>query len=126
MLDAGEHATQECRTVADAALALGVTARTLEHLKARFIACGIDSALERKKQARPSRGAVFDGEFAAKLARLACSEPPEGRARWTIQLLVDKLVELKIVKTVSTMTVQRTLKNRFEPCLSLTFSAATP
>jgi hypothetical protein len=53
---------------------------------------------------------VFGGEFEARLTKLACSPAPEGHARWTNRLLAEKLVELKIVGTVSTMTVQRALK----------------
>lgn len=95
--------------VTDVAQALGVTTRTIEHLKARFVEEGIEAALERKPAAR-TRKIKFDGAFDARLTALACSPAPEGRARWTVRLLAEKAVELKITSQVSTMTVQRALK----------------
>lgn len=97
-------------TVASVGEALGMTARTLEHLKERFVKYGLDAALERKKPVRPSRELIFDGEFAARLTQLACSSAPDGRSRWTVRLLAEKLVELQIVPSVSPMTVCKTLK----------------
>jgi transposase len=107
LCDAGEH--RNPWKVADVAEALGVTPRTIEHLKQRFVEEGLESALVRKPRNKP-REVAFDGSFDARLTALACSEPPEGRKRWTIRLLADKAVELKIADSVSTMTVQRSLK----------------
>lgn len=73
---------------------------------------GIDEALERKNPEKPCRPVKFDGEFEARLTQLACSDPPEGRARWTVRLLAEKLVELKITDSVSPMTISRALKKR--------------
>jgi len=95
--------------VADVAAALGVTSRTVEHLKQRFVEEGLEAALARKTERKP-REATFDGEFDARLTALACSQAPAGYQRWTVRLLADKLVELKIAASVSTMTVQRSLK----------------
>ena len=95
--------------VADVATALGVTSRTIEHLKERFVEDGLEAALARKPQRKP-RAVVFDGEFDARVTALACSQAPMGYQRWTVRLLADKLVELKIVDSISTMTVQRSLK----------------
>ena len=97
-------------TVVSVGEALGMTARTLEHLKERFVKYGLDAALERKKPVKPSRKLIFTGEFAARLTQLACSEAPKGRSRWTVRLLAEKLIELQIVPTVSAMTVCNTLK----------------
>jgi Homeodomain-like domain len=108
LLDAGEHGPKW--KVADVADALGMTPRTLEHLKERFVEQGLEAALQRKERERPPRPIVFDGEFEARLLQLACSEAPAGRSRWTVRLLADKLVELKIVPSVSAMTVCNTLK----------------
>ncbi len=69
-----------------------------------------DAEYNRKKQDKPSRKIVFDGDFEANLIQMACSDPPEGFCRWTVRLLAEKLVELKIVPKVSAMTVQRVLK----------------
>jgi len=90
--------------------ALEVDVSTVERLRQRFVEQGLDAALGRKKQDRPSRPRTLDGKAEARLIALACSEPPAGRARWTLRLLADKLVELEIVETVSTETVRRTLK----------------
>ena len=102
--------------VADVAQALGVTARTIEHLKERFVEEGIEAALQRKPRAKPPK-ISFDGAFDARLTTLACSPAPAGRARWTVRLLAEKVVELKIAPKVSTMSVHRALK---KTSLSLT------
>jgi transposase len=107
LCDAGPHG--DPWKVADVAAALGVTSRTIEHLKERFVEEGLDVALERKPRARPPK-ITFDGEFDARLTALACSAAPDGRARWTVRLLAEKLVELKIAPAASIMTVQRSLK----------------
>jgi len=96
--------------VADAADALGVTSRTIEHLKERFVEDGLEAALERKSREKPPREIIFDGAFEARLIALACSDAPEGRRRWTVRLLADKAVELKFAESISHMTVQRVLK----------------
>ena len=96
--------------VADVAAALGVTSRTIEHLKNRFVEEGIEAALVRKTKVRPPRKIIFDGAFEARLIALACSDAPEGYDRWTVRLLADKAVELKFASSVSHMTVQRVLK----------------
>jgi len=107
LCDAGEHG--DPWTVAKVAEAMGVTARTVEHLKRRFVEEGLASALARKPAAKP-RDVTFDGAFDARITALACSEPPPGRARWTLRLLAEKAVELRIADSVSAMTVQRALK----------------
>ena len=96
--------------VAGVAEALGVTPRTIEHLKKRFVEEGLPAALERKPSEKPPRQVTFDGAFEARLIALACSETPEGRRRWTVRLLAEKAVELHLAPSVSHMTVQRILK----------------
>jgi len=107
--------------VSDVATALGVTSRAIEHLKKRFVEDGLEAALERKPREKPPREVTFDGAFEARLIALACSDVPEGRRRWTVRLLADKAVELRLAASVSHMTVQRVLK---KTNLSLT-SAST-
>lgn len=97
-------------TVADTAEAMGVTSRTIEHLKKRFVEEGLSAALERKPLEKPPREVTFDGAFEARLIALACSEAPEGRRRWTVRLLAEKVVELNMAPNISHMTVQRVLK----------------
>jgi len=119
LCDAGPHGP--AWAVADVAEALGVTSRTIEHLKKRFVEDGIEAALERKPREKPPREVIFDGAFEARLITLACSDAPEGRRRWTVRLLADKAAELNFAPSVSHMTVQRVLK---KTNLSLT-SAST-
>jgi len=107
LCDAGPHG--DPWKVADVAQALGVSSRTIEHLKKRFVEEGIEAALERKPKARPPK-ITFDGAFDARLTALACSPAPAGRARWTVRLLAEKVVELKITPKISVMSVQRALK----------------
>src|SRR3972149_9288311 len=96
--------------VCDVATALGVTSRAIEHLKKRFVEDGLEAALERKPREKPPREVMFDGAFEARLIALACSDAPEGRRRWTVRLLADRVVELNFASSVSHMTVQRVLK----------------
>jgi transposase len=106
--DAGENGP--AWSVADTAEALGVSSRTIEHLKKRFVEDGLEAALERKQREKPPREVRFDGAFEARLIAMACSDAPEGYSRWTIKLLADKAVELNFAESVSLMTVQRVLK----------------
>jgi hypothetical protein len=108
LLDAGEHGPKWL--VEKVAEAVGMTTRSLEHLKKRFVEEGISAAIERKERLTPPREIQFGGEFEAQLIALACSEAPDGRSRWTVRLLAEKMVELKIVPSVSPMTVCNTLK----------------
>ena len=107
LCDAGEFGTPW--KVADVAEALGITARTIEHLKERFVEEGIEAALVRKPAAKAPK-LTFDGAFDARLTALACSPAPAGRVRWTVRLLAEKVVELKIAPKVSTMSIHRALK----------------
>lgn len=97
-------------TVEETSEAMGVTPRTVEHLKKRFVEEGLSATLERKKREKPPREVIFDGAFETRLIALACSKTPEGRRRWTVRLLAEKAVELNLTPSVSHMTVQRVLK----------------
>ena len=108
LLDAGEYGPKWI--VGKVAEALGTTPRSLEYLKKRFVEKGLPASIERKKRVKPPREIQFGGEFEAQLLALACSEAPKGRKRWTVRLLAEKMIELKIVPTVSPMTVCNTLK----------------
>lgn len=90
--------------------AFSVHKNTVAGIRQRFVEEGLEAALGRKKQSAPSRKRIFDGEGEARLIALGCSEPPEGRSRWTLRLLADKAVELKITDSVSHETVRQTLK----------------
>ncbi len=83
---------------------------TVVNVRQRFVEQGFQAALKRKKQQAPSRRRIIDGENEARLISIACSKPPEGSAKWTMQMLADELVTLKAVDSVSGQTVWRTLK----------------
>ena len=89
---------------------LGVSIGQIEHLRKRFVEQGIDSCLERKKQERPSVASKFDGEKEAKLIALACGKAPQGRERWSLRLLANQAVELRIVESTSHETVRQVLQ----------------
>jgi len=103
--DHGPHLSEEL-----VSQATGLSCRPIERLKKRFVEEGLEVALERKQRETPPTPVKFDGTFEAHLIALACSEPPEGRARWTVRLLAEKAVELAITDSVSPMTVCNTLK----------------
>lgn len=90
--------------------ALDCAVATVENIRKRFVLDGFEASLERKKQVRPSKQRTLDGRGEAHLIALACGDPPEGRERWTLKLLANRLVELEIVESISDQTVRRTLK----------------
>jgi hypothetical protein len=83
--------------------ALGLSDRTIERAKKKFVEEGLDMALERKPLDTSCRDIKLDGVFEARLIALACSPPPEGRCRWTVRLLADKVVG-------------STILTRYRPC----------
>src|SRR3954453_4048038 len=89
---------------------LEVGLRTISRVRERFVDRGFEDCLRRKRQDKPSRERTLDGAAEAQLIALACSDPPDDRAVWTMQLLADKLVELEVVDAVSDETVRRALK----------------
>jgi len=88
---------------------LKIGMRTIDRVKKRFVEEGFDAAL---KMAPTSRvyDKLVDGDMEAHLIALACGEPPKGYARWSLRLLADKMVELRIAEGISYETVRRTLK----------------
>jgi transposase len=95
----------------DAAIAgaLEVHPATVARVRRAYAEGGLAAALERKAPDRVYPRAL-DGAAEARLVAVACSEPPAGRARWTLRLLADELVRLEVVEAVSHETVRRTLK----------------
>jgi transposase len=89
---------------------LDVTARTIEKVRKQGALEGIEATLTPKK--RPPGKPKLDGEGEARLVQLACSAPPDGRPRWTLHLLADKLVELKVVDSISHEAVRQRLKKK--------------
>jgi transposase len=90
--------------------ALSVHPNTVAGVRERFVEQGLEAALNRKKQNRPSRTPKLDGRGEARLLAERCGPPPQGHKRWTLQLLADRLVTLQVVDRISYETVRRTLK----------------
>ena len=106
--DASEHGPAWVDT--RIAEAFDVSVVSVEKLRKRDVLEGLDAAIQRKKQCRPSRQRVLDGEKEARLVALCCGKVPAGRGRWTLRMLADELVELQIVDGVSHETVRQVLK----------------
>ena len=93
--------------------ALETSASMVYRVRKQLVEDGLKAVLSRKPRAAPAVPKIFAGEKEAKLIALACSQPPKGRARWTLRLLEDKVVELNIVDRASDSTIGRTLKKTF-------------
>lgn len=95
------------------AKSIGISRNTVNTARRDFQACGsITEFLERKQRATPPVAPKLTGEVEAKIIALACSEAPQGYARWTLQLLADKSVELNYIDSISDMSIHRILKKR--------------
>lgn len=90
--------------------ALSVGLRTVSRVRKRFVTEGFLAALDHKPQPLRPDKVKIKGDTEQHLIRIACSDPPEGRARWTLQLLADELVALGVTANVSTETVRQALK----------------
>jgi transposase len=88
---------------------LGISVRSIENIRRQFIERGLDCLKPRERRYLKLRRKL-DGEKEAKLIAVSCSSPPAGRARWTLRLLADRLVELAVVDSLSYETVRRTLQ----------------
>ena len=103
------------------AAALDTSVTTVARTRQQLVEEGLESVLTRKHSPASARPRIFDGASEAKLIVLACSDPPKGRARWTLKLLETAVVELDIVDRASDNTIGRTLKKTFS---SLTFRSS--
>jgi len=90
--------------------ALETSLSMVYRVRKQLVEEGFEAVLSRKQRAAPAVARIFDGEKEARLIALACSKPPTGRARWTLRLLENKVVELGIVDRASDSTIGRTLK----------------
>ena len=90
--------------------ALETSPSMVYRVRKQLVEGGFEAVLSRKQRATPAVARIFDGEKEAKLIALACSKPPKGRARWTLRLLENKVVELGIVDRASDSTIGRALK----------------
>ena len=93
--------------------AVGLSVQAVYNMRDEFFANhDIESYLTRKKRETGPRKPKLNGEQEAKIIAMACSDPPEGCARWTLRLLGESAVKLQIVDSVSDMTIHRLLKKR--------------
>ncbi len=110
LLGCDEGPFQEHRLTAQELIGvLPVSMRKIDRVKRRFVEHGLEEALV-KRQAERQYLRKADGDFEAHLIALSCSKPPEGRARWSLRLLADKMVELEYADSISYETVRRVLK----------------
>lgn len=85
------------------------TPETVVNVRRRFAKEGFDAAIGRKNKG-VGRPRILDGDTEAKLTTIACSEAPDGRQRWTVRMIAERMVELNIVESCSHMTIQRAMK----------------
>jgi len=90
--------------------ALGIGLRTVERVRKRLVTEGFQAALDHKPQPPRPDKIKIKGDVEQKLIQLACSDPPEGRCHWTLQLLAEELVVLGFVDSISIETVRKALK----------------
>ena len=109
LLQADESALGLCWDDDQIARANGVHRSTVERIRQRLVEQGLEAALNRTPRTR-NKARQLDGEGEAHLVALMCSDPPEGRNRWTLQLLADQLVALEQVETISLECVRQSLK----------------
>ena len=109
--DAGDYSNKVTNAEINKVLKIGM--RTIDRIKKRFVEEGFDACLDRKPTSREYERKA-DGDLEARLIAVCCSEPPEGFSRWSLRLLADKLVELKIVDSISHETVRTVLKKRIK------------
>jgi transposase len=95
------------------AAALETSTDTVARTRQRLVEEGLEAALTRKHSPNSARKRIFDGAAEARLIALACSKAPAGRVHWTLELLEEKVVELKIVERASDNTIGRVLKKTF-------------
>lgn len=87
---------------------LSIARNTIREVRKRYSQEGVEAAIN--ERSRPGAPEKFDGSQRAKITAVACSQAPEGRQRWTLRLLADRLIELNVVEDISYKTVERTLK----------------
>ena len=109
LLNANEGANGRNQKDVDIAGFLGITTRTLENIRKKFVLDGFEAALYGKKSGRVYSWKI-DGDAEAHLIALGCSKPPKGYAKWSLRLLSDKMVELRYADSISHETVRAVLK----------------
>jgi hypothetical protein len=117
----GENAADD-----DIVAALGTSLRTVARVRQRFVTQSLQAALDRKAQPPRPDKIKIRGDVEQRLVQLACSDPPQGRCHWTLQMLADELVVLGLVDAVSVETVRQALKKTTLSPGSLRLGASRP
>jgi len=97
-------------TVQEAAIAFNTSATTVQNVRTSYGKKGLEATLQRKKRETPPVEAKVTGEVEAHIIALACGDPPNGYAKWTLRLLADKSVQLRYIDSISHTQVGRILK----------------
>jgi Homeodomain-like domain len=106
--------------------ALHTSPRTVARVRHQFVTQSLEAALNRKSQPPRPDKIILKGDLEQKLVQLACSDPPQGRCHWTLQMLADELVVLGLLKTVSVETVRQALKKTISTLGSARRGASRP
>jgi transposase len=108
LLLANENRPKGAETDARIADLLDVSESTIGRVKRRFVSSGLEPAIgEKPRSGRPKK---FTGTDRAKVTAIACSDPPQGRNKWSLRLIADRLVSLELIEEISYQTVKRVLK----------------
>ena len=110
ILLASDKNSKKYMTVAEIAEVYHTTPTTVQTVRATFCEKGLEETLRRKKRETPPVPAKITGDVKARVIALACSNPPDGYAKWTLRLLADQTVELGYVETISYVSIARILK----------------
>ena len=103
-----DRSNGDCRADAEVASVLLCSQATVANIRKRFLNEGLQAALVEKP--RPGRAPKIPGDLEAQWTVLACSDPPEGFAHWTVRLLADQMVEVGLVESIHSTTVGERLK----------------
>jgi Homeodomain-like domain len=106
--------------------ALAISPRTVARARQHFVTHSLEAAIERKSQPPRPDKIKIKGDLEQKLVQLACSDPPQGRCHWTLQMLADELVVLGLLQTISVETVRQALKKTTLSLGSLRLGASRP
>ncbi len=109
LLNCDENNPDRLKKDSEIAGMLGITERTIENIRKKFVFDGLDVALAGKPSERVYMSKV-DGDIEAHIIALSCSEPPEGFSRWSLRMLADKAIELNYIDTISHERVRTVLK----------------
>lgn len=110
VLLAADESNGKKHTEKEIASLFHVNAQTVHTIRKTYATKGLDAAVGRKKRQTPPIQPKITGDVEAKIIALSCSEPPEGRSKWTVRLLADRAVELQIIESISHQSVFRLLK----------------